>query len=51
MIAAGVGDDAAATLILREGCDFVVGAPQFERSDGLQVFGLEIQLTIVVRVG
>jgi hypothetical protein len=51
MVPAGVSDDPAAAVFLRQGSDLVISAPQFERSDGLQVFGLEIQLTIVVRVG
>jgi hypothetical protein len=50
MIAAGVSDNAVAAVFLREGGDLVVSAPQFERSDGLQVFRLEIKLATVVKV-
>ena len=41
VIAAGIGDDAAAALFFRQGSDFVVGSAQFEGADGLLVFGLE----------
>jgi hypothetical protein len=50
MVAAGVGDDAATTVFFWQRSDLVVSAPQFERSDGLQIFRLEIQLTTVVKV-
>jgi hypothetical protein len=51
MISAGVGDDAVAAVSLRQGSDLVVGAAQFERSDRLKIFRLEIKLTTVVKVG
>jgi hypothetical protein len=41
VIAAGVGDNAALALVIREGSDFVVGSAEFEGADGLLVFGLE----------
>jgi hypothetical protein len=50
MIPAGIGDDTAATVFLREGRDLVVSAAQFKRSDGLQVFRFEVKLALVVRV-
>jgi hypothetical protein len=41
VIAAGVRDDSALSLLIREGCDFVMGSTQFEGADRLLVFGLE----------
>jgi hypothetical protein len=43
MIAAGVGDDAAAPVNFRKGSDLVVSATQFERADGLKIFRLEVE--------
>jgi hypothetical protein len=47
VIAAGVGDDPAAAFFLGKGSDFVVAAPQLERTDGLKVFRLEVKLAVV----
>jgi hypothetical protein len=41
MIAAGVGDDAAFPFFFAERGDLVVGAAEFERADGLQIFRLQ----------
>ncbi len=41
VVAAGVGDDTALAVFLRERGDLVVGAAKFESADGLLVFGLE----------
>jgi len=41
MIAAGVGDDAAGTLFIRERSDLVVGSAELEGADGLQVLEFE----------
>ena len=48
MIAAGIGDDAAAALFFGKGRDLVVCAAQLERADGLQIFRLEVKLAAVV---
>ncbi len=47
MVAAGVGDDASLSFVVREGSDFVVGATEFEGADGLLVLGLEQEATWV----
>ncbi len=47
VIAAGIGDDAAAMFFRREGSDLVIGAAQFERADRLKIFRLEVKLAVV----
>jgi hypothetical protein len=49
VVAAGVGDDPAFALVWRQGSDLVVGSAELEGSDGLLVFGLEVEAE--VRVG
>ena len=44
MVAAGIRDDAASSLLVGKRCDLVVGAPQLERADGLQALSLEEKL-------
>jgi hypothetical protein len=39
VVAAGVGDHAAGAVFFRQGGDLVVGAPEFEGSDWLLIFG------------
>ena len=43
MVAAGVGDDSPLALGVGQGGDFVVGSAEFEGTDGLLVFGLEVE--------
>jgi hypothetical protein len=43
MIAAGIGDNAARSLIVAQRRDFVVCAAEFEGADRLQVFRLEVE--------
>jgi hypothetical protein len=47
VIATGIGDDAAATVLLGKRRDLVVGAAQLERADGLAILRLEVKLTAV----
>jgi len=51
VIAAGIRDDAAAAVVLAKRCDLVIGAAQFEGTDGLQVFELEEELAWIARAG
>src|SRR5438552_17854284 len=46
VIATGVGDDSAAALGFTQRSDFVVGAAQFERPDGLETFGFTREFAI-----
>jgi hypothetical protein len=50
VIAAGVGDDASAAVFFRKRSYFVVSAPQLERADGLKIFRLKVELTVVADV-
>ena len=50
MIAAGIGNDTPAALIVAQRSDLVVRAPEFERSDRLQIFELQVKLAFVVRL-
>ena len=47
MIAAGIGDNSAPPLLLRKRSNFVVGSPEFERADRLEVFGFKIKLAAI----
>ena len=47
MVAAGVGDYSTFTFFGRKRGDFVVGATEFEGSDGLLIFGLEEKAALV----
>ena len=47
VVAAGVGDYSAFTFFGRKRGDFVVGATEFEGSDGLLIFGLEEKAALV----
>src|SRR5207237_9279372 len=46
VVATGVGNDSATALGFTQRSDFVVGAAQFERADGLETFGFEIEFAI-----
>jgi hypothetical protein len=48
MVAAGVGDYSAIALLLGQRCDFVVGTTKFESSDGLLVFRLQVEFSLVI---
>jgi hypothetical protein len=50
VIAAGIGDHAAAAVVFAERSDFVIRAAQFESADRLQVFELEKELALVRRL-
>jgi hypothetical protein len=50
VIAAGIGDHAAAPVGARKRRDLVEGAAQFKRSDGLKIFRLEVKLAVVFRL-
>src|SRR5207244_3777371 len=47
MISAGVGDHSTLALFIAQRSNLVVGAAQFESTDGLQVLWLEIKLAVV----
>ena len=51
MITAGVRDDTATALVIRKRGDFVVGSPQLEGADGLEIFELEEELAGVRGLG
>jgi hypothetical protein len=48
VVAAGVSDDSTIALMLSERRDFVVGSPKFESSDGLLVFRLQVESSLVI---
>jgi hypothetical protein len=51
VIAAGVGDDATASIFFGKGRDLVVCTPELERTDSLMVFRLEVELASVFALG